>query len=217
MIKKLTLLLNCLFFIGTLIAQDGAVKPKPLKHELGLNVTSLLTDLLGNNNRVDVGNYLITYKKVKENTALRMGLGINVSVKNENTSSFNTSLKNQNFQFRLGKEWRHSISAKLQYYFGGDGFVGARREESNGAVNTGVIIQTDNTFTLGGGPVLGFQFALYDKLLLGTEGALYFNFNRNTVDFQTFSSSSIAFPSKSSNGFDVQTQLPKFLFLILKF
>ena len=217
MIKKITLLLNCLVFVSALDAQVETAKPKAFKHELGLNVTSLLTDLLGNNNRTDAGNYLITYKKVKDNTAFRMGVGINVSVKNDNTRNFNIQLNNQNFQLRLGKEWRHSISSKLQYYFGADGLVGSRREENNGAVNTGVIIQSDNTFIVGGGPVLGFQFALYDKLLLGTEGALYANFNRTTRDFQTFNISSAAFPSKKSDGFDLQMQLPKFLFLILKF
>jgi hypothetical protein len=215
--KKITLLLIGIGLLGSLFAQDNAVNTKAYKHELGINVTNLFTDLLGNNNRTDPGNYLITYKKVKDHTALRMGFGLSSSVKKDNTPAFTTNLTNYNVQLRIGKEWRHDLSAKFQYYFGGDGFVGNRVEESTGNVTQGIVTQTNKTFTLGGGPVLGFQFALYDRLLVGTEGSVYVNFNRSTVDFKTFNFSSTAFPSKTSNGFDVQTQLPKFLFLIVKF
>ena len=84
--KKITLLLYCCLFAACLFAQekqDKEDKPKTFKHELGLNVTNLLTDLLGNNNRTDAGDYLISYKKVNGNKAFRMGATVNFSIKKE--------------------------------------------------------------------------------------------------------------------------------------
>lgn len=218
--KKLTLFLNCFLFAACLFAQEkqeNEDKPKTFKHELGLNVTNLLTDLLGNNNRTDAGDYLISYKKVNGNKAFRMGATINFSIKKENVFNSNNTLTNQNFQLRLGKEWQHNLSSKLQYYFGGDGIVGFKSEQSSATINNGTIIQTDKVFVVGGGPVLGFQFALLDRLLLGTEGALYAALNKNSTDFNSAPISSLQIPSKNSEGLNVQTHLPKFLFLILKF
>ena len=218
--KKITLSLIGFLLTACLFAQEkqeNENKPKTFKHELGLNVTNLLTDLLGNNNRTDAGDYLISYKKVAGNKAFRMGLTANFSLKKENIFNRNNTLTNQNFQLRLGKEWRYNISSKLQYYFGVDGIIGYKSEQSSATVNIGTIIQTDKAFSLGGGPVLGFQFALLDRLLLGTEGALYAAFNKNDVNFSGFGINTSQFPAKNSQGINLQTHLPKFLFLIIKF
>ena len=218
--KKITLSLIGFLLTACLFAQEkqeNENKSKTFKHELGLNVTNLLTDLLGNNNRTDAGDYLISYKKVNGNKAFRMGATINFSIKKEDVFNSNNTLTNQNFQLRLGKEWRHNLSSKLQYYFGVDGIIGYKSEQSSATVNIGTIIQTDKAFSLGGGPVLGFQFALLDRLLLGTEGALYAAFNKNDVNFSGFGINTSQFPAKNSQGINLQTHLPKFLFLIIKF
>jgi hypothetical protein len=216
MTKKLLLALICFFTINHLIAQDEApVKRKGLKNELGLNVTNLITDLLGNNNRSDPGNYLISYKRLKGQTAFRLGLSINFSVNNQEFQGSNNTLTNQNFQIRLGNEWRQDITNRFQYYFGIDGIAGFKSESSSATVNGGTIIQKDNNVFVGLGPVLGFQFALYDRLLIGTEGSLYGSVYRNATDFQTSGGQPI--PSRTSNGLNIQTNLPKSLFLILKF
>jgi hypothetical protein len=216
MTKKLLLVLFTFLMTHILSAQEDAPKPeKKLKHELGLNVTNLITDLLGNNNRSDPGTYLLSYKKLKGSTAFRLGLNVNFSLNQQRFNGFDNNLTNQNFQLRLGKEWRHDIAKRFQYYFGVDGLVGYQSEQSAANVNGATIIQKDEVALVGVGPVLGFQFALYDKLLIGTEGSLYATFNKTFTDFTTFGSSFI--PARSSNGIKIQTGLPKSLFLILKF
>lgn len=218
--KKLTLSLIGFLLTTCLFAQEKQEKedkPKTFKHELGLNVTNLLTDLLGNNNRTNAGDYLISYKKVNGNKAFRMGATVNISIKKENVFNNNNTLTNQNFQLRLGKEWRYNLSSKLQYYFGIDGITGFKSEQSSASITNTTIIQTDKAFSLGGGPVLGFQFALLDRLLLGTEGAVYAAFNKNEVKFSGFGINTSQFPAKNSQGINFQTHLPKFLFLIIKF
>lgn len=217
LIKKILLFVLSVLLVSTLFAQGKSDRKKEPVHELGLNVTSLLTDLLGNNNRVETGDYLISYKKLNGNTAFRVGVTANFSIKKEDNFNFNNNLTNQNFQLRMGKEWRHSIAPKLEYYFGADGIMGTKLEQSSASISGGVIIQSNRLITLGGGPVLGFQYALFERLLLGTEGALYAALSRNKIDFQTFNVSSGQIPSKKSDGLDIQTHLPKFLFLILKF
>jgi hypothetical protein len=203
-----------------LYAQTTPTKPKAYKHELGLNVTNLLTDLLGNNNRTDPGVYLISYKFIAEQHAFRAGLTSNVATSEISSSFIPTRLKNQNFQLRLGYEKRTNLSSKLQYYVGIDAIGGYKLEENSAATSTSLIVQSDKIITVGGGPVLGFQFALFERLLIGTEGSMYAALNNSSVNFSNISSSSSLpprIPNKASQGFNLQTNLPKFLFLILKF
>jgi hypothetical protein len=216
MTKKLLSALVLLFLTYILSAQEDAPQPeKKLKHELGLNVTNLITDLLGNNNRSDPGTYLLSYKRLNGKTAFRLGLNVNFSLSQQRFGGFDNNLTNQNIQLRLGKEWRHDIIKRFQYYFGVDGLVGYQSEQSAATINGSTIIQKDGVLLLGMGPVLGFQFAIYEKLLIGTEGSLYATFNRTSTDFTTFGT--IPIPNRSSNGVIIQTGLPKSLFLILKF
>jgi hypothetical protein len=216
MTKKLLGALFILFLTHILSAQDDAPRTeKKIKHELGLNVTNLITDLLGNNNRSDPGTYLISYKRLSGNSAFRLGLNVNFSIDQQRFNGFDNNLTNQNLQIRLGKEWRHDIVKRLQYYFGVDGLAGYQSEQSAATVNGSTIIQKNGVVQVGVGPVLGFQFAIYDKLLIGTEGSLYATFNRSSTDFTVIGS--IPIPSRSSNGLIIQTGLPKSLFLILKF
>jgi hypothetical protein len=216
MAKKLLSALFILLLTHILSAQDDAPQPeKKLKHELGLNVTNLITDLLGNNNRSDPGTYLLSYKRLNGRSALRVGLNVNYSLTQERFNGFNNNLTNQNIQLRLGKEWRHDIVKRFQYYFGVDALAGYQSEQSAANVSGATIIQKDEVVLVGVGPVLGFQFAIYEKLLIGTEGSLYATFNRTSTDFSTFGS--IPIPDRSANGLKIQTGLPKSLFLILKF
>jgi hypothetical protein len=216
MAKKLLSALFILLLTHILSAQDDAPQPeKKLKHELGLNVTNLITDLLGNNNRSDPGTYLLSYKRLNGRSALRVGLNVNYSLTQERFNGFDNNLTNQNIQLRLGKEWRHDIVKRFQYYFGVDALAGYQSEQSAANVSGSTIIQKDEVVLVGVGPVLGFQFAIYEKLLIGTEGSLYATFNRTSTDFSTFGS--IPIPDRSANGLKIQTGLPKSLFLILKF
>jgi hypothetical protein len=216
MAKKLLSALFILFLTHILSAQDDAPQSeKKLKHELGLNVTNLITDLLGNNNRSDPGTYLLSYKRLNGRSALRVGLNVNYSLTQERFNGFDNNLTNQNIQLRLGKEWRHDIVKRFQYYFGVDALAGYQSEQSAANVSGSTIIQKDEVVLVGVGPVLGFQFAIYEKLLIGTEGSLYATFNRTSTDFSTFGS--IPIPDRSANGLKIQTGLPKSLFLILKF
>ncbi len=217
LIQKTTLILFWVFMAQFGFSQQKEPKNMTLQHELGLNVTNLLTDLLGNNNRTDAGVYLLSYKKVKSNRALRIGATINFSVKNQNNLNVSSSLTNQNFQLRIGRETRQNLSTKFQYYYGLDFIGGFQQEQSSATAGSGQIIQTDKVFTIGGGPVLGFQFAIYDRLLIGTEGSLYAAYNKSSVDFKAFTTGSVVFPNKKSEGMNIQTNLPKFLFLIVKF
>jgi hypothetical protein len=221
LLKKLTTLLLFIGLFQPVFGQTKTAETIVYKHELGLNVTNLLTDLLGNNNRTDAGVYLLSYKFVNNNKAIRVGLGVNLNFKKENSFGSELMLTNQNFQLRIGQEKRHSLSSKFQYYTGFDGIVGYKLEESSASVATGTVIQSDKLLTIGTGPVLGFQFALYERLLIGTEGSLYAAYNISTVDFRsgiaTTGKPAILPPNKDAKIFTMQTNLPKFLFIILKF
>jgi hypothetical protein len=215
--KKAINLLICIFFISCLSAQEKTAEIPAFKYELGLNATGLLTNLLGNSNQIDLGTYLISYKRLRGNKAFRLGTTVNVSFRKDNTGSFDTKLNSQNFQLRMGEETRHDISKKCQYYFGFDGLIGYRLEESKGTTNSSFITQKDVNFSLGLGPVVGIQFAVYERLLIGTEGSLYAVYNKNSISFNNSQSSFNSIPTRDVEGLNVLTALPKFLFVILKF
>jgi hypothetical protein len=222
LVKTISLYFLCLSIPQGLFAQITPTKPKEYKHELGLNVTNLLTDLLGNNNRTDAGVYLLSYKFVKGNKAIRIGATTNFAFKKEKSITNSTiDLNNQNFQLRVGQETRHNLSPRLQYYVGFDGIAGYRFEESAATINFNTLIQSDKILLLGLGPVLGFQFTIYDRLQIGTEGSLYAAYSAGSTKFsENFfrgGGGQILPPNKESNVFNLQTNLPKFLFLILKF
>lgn len=219
--KTINLFLLCWVIPHDIFAQITPTKPKEYRHELGLNVTNLITDLLGNNNRTDAGVYLLSYKFVKNNKAIRLGATTNFSFNKERSrSGFSVNLNNQNFQVRVGQETRYNISSRLQYYVGFDGIAGYRLEESAATTVSSSIIQSDKSLSIGLGPVIGFQFTIYDRLLIGTEGSLYAAYNVNSTKFsETFFQTprqSLP-PNKDANVASLQTNLPKFLFLILKF
>jgi hypothetical protein len=224
MTKKVTLSVLCFFLGLCCFAQTRATdkkerekaEKKPVSHEIGLNVTNLLTDLLGNNNRTEPGAYLLSYKRVSGDNALRVGVTTNFALKKENTLSFNTQLINQNFQLRVGYEKRHSLSPRFLYYFGIDAVAGYKQEQSNATTSSLNVLQTDLIATGGVGPVLGFQFAVFDKLIVGTEGSLYATYYQSSTRFKNVGSTAV-FPTKEATGMTAQTNLPKFLFLIVKF
>ncbi len=217
---------NNLFSLSAQSLNDSTLSKVIFKNEIGLNVTSLLTDLLGNNNLTEAGDYLLTYKKLnsKGSGALRMGFGIFYKTETSSVSNFDNNLTDQKFNLRIGYEWRENISKRLLYYFGVDGLVGFSQEQSNLISNTFNIRQDDTSLKIGGGPVLGFQFTIFDRMLVGIEGALYASAINQNLKFTGFNfgnpnpgGGNIVPPARSSTGFEVRTLLPKHLFLILKF
>jgi hypothetical protein len=219
LIKKKSLLFAlCFALFSCLSAQEKTDSVKTPQHEFGLNVTGLITNLIGSNNQTDLGAYLISYKHLKGNKAFRLGATANIAYRRDNTLSFETKLNSQNLQLRMGQETRHPLSKRSQYYFGFDGVIGYRLEESTGITNFSTIIQKDEVFSIGLGPVVGFQFAIYDHLLIGTEGSLYAVFNKSSITFtDSKNSNNNTIPKRESNLTSLQTTLPKFIFVILKF
>ena len=215
--KKSLLFSLCFFAYSCLLAQEKTDTVKTSQHELGLNVTGLITNLIGSNTQTDLGAYLVSYKHLKGNKAFRLGATVNVAYKKDNTAAFETKLNSQNFQLRLGQETRHRLSNRGQYYFGFDGVMGYRLEEGAGITNFSTIIQKDEVFSIGLGPVVGFQFVIFDQLLVGTEGSLYAVFNKSTTTFSDSNSRNTPIPKRESQQTTLQTNLPKFIFVILRF
>jgi hypothetical protein len=215
-LKTVTIYLLCLIgAFGRLSAQTTPTDTTLWKNEFGLNVTDLITSFLGTK-PTDAAGYMFSYKSVKGNKATRLGATTNFAFTKSNNSNGEVKLNNQNFQLRFGKETRYNLASKFQYYWGFDGIFGYKLVESDANFNSGSFIQSEKTITVGTGPVLGFQFMLYERLLLGTEGSLYAAYNTNTV---SFSGAAFGSPPKdiTKKDFILQTNLPKFIYLIVRF
>jgi hypothetical protein len=213
--KTINLVLLCSFLSHGIYAQTTRADTSLWKHEFGLNVTDLITSFLGTK-PTDAAGYMFSYKSVKGNKATRLGATVNFAFTKTDKSSGEVKLNNQNFQLRFGKETRHNLSSRFQYYWGFDGILGYKLLESASNFNSGSFIQSNKTITVGAGPVLGFQFMLYERLLVGTEGSLYAAYNTNTTGF---SGAAFGTPPKgiTEKDFILQPNLPKFLYLIVKF
>ena len=129
--KKLTPLLITFFilsfFSNTLFAQDDEVSEKIKYHELGINATTFINEFISlNNNDVDLGDYMVTYKYHFGNKAIRFGLGglFNNFSETLNGGGGNRDSKKVNFNFRAGYEWSKQISKRWSFYTGLDMVMG---------------------------------------------------------------------------------------------
>jgi hypothetical protein len=211
------------FLSANLIAQEEAAKTH--SPELGVNFTFFLDEALdfGGGN-TSLNPYFITYKKLDESgIGLRMGAGVSISQQNNkeelgSTTKADVSQTSSSFNFRFGKEWQHKLTNRLMYYYGFDGLVGFGQSHSKSRANDGDVTTKSNSYrgTLGGGPVVGLQFMITDRIGLYTEGALYLanTYRRSKVKFEGTSDEE---EKEISNSLGLNLDLPSNIYLFIRF
>ncbi len=193
--KILFLLFVSLIFAGQIAAQDDDyTKTSQLKHEIGINATAFVKQILSFGDTATASNnspYLITYKMITNSSiALRFGFGGRYNRQKESFEGFEDSavLTNSAFDVRIGAEWQKSIAKRWKTSIGLDFITNSILEKR--VIDTGFDVVTfeEKSFSLGGGPVLGIYFNINDKISLYTEGAAYFTSGESasTQDFKNF-------------------------------
>ena len=219
--KKSLLFLITTFLSISIFAQSDEEKIN--SHELGVNATSFIKNFFSLNAAdVDEGDYMLTYKKHKNNGALRFGIGGKFSQLNQDIEGGGKLTTKDNFAaLRVGYEWKKRVSQKWNIYYGLDAIADYTQTVSRTStfLITGEVedinINTD-VVTAGGGPVLGIQFFISKNITLATEGSLYYRYEttteKETFDVQTqFNNDETSFASTFDFG------LPTALFFTIWF
>ena len=155
-------------------AQSAISPAYPFKNEIAVNLTSLLRNVLSLSSE-NVGTpYDLSYRRLKNNHAFRLGLGGATSSDEEvvtiNGNFFTRTLRETRVDTRLGYEKIYPVSKKLNLLYGIDVIGGytLSNSELSGQFNLGI-----RTITLGGGPALRLEYKLGERVLFMTETTLY--------------------------------------------
>ena len=191
-----------------------------LFHEIGINSTYFLNQFLNfSDKEIPQSPYLLTYKIGTKKHAIRLGAGgvFKESEKSIETFDDTETLKDLSLDLRAGYEFRNSFGNRWIGYFGADFIYTLTIDEQINNSGFDIVTIANNKSGLGGGPVLGLQFHLTKKLMLGTEGAFYFiqsetKSNTKFENFTEFNTEAEIIKDK-----ELATYLPSTLYLIFHF
>jgi len=190
-----------------------------ITHQIGINVTSFIENffvLSGNN--ANPGPYSITYKRIKDGKALRLGFAgrLNIADSSQPGQAVRRNINNL-FQLRFGREWRKNISKRWLCFYGGD-IIGNLSSRTS-SINDGLGNNTTSNTSFGGGlgAIAGIQFKISDRIFLTTEAGFLYNYS-----FQKFSQTFDAFPElnidpTTTNFNSLDFELPSAIFFVVSF
>ena len=189
-------------------------------HEIGINGTFLINQFLNfSDTETPQSPYLLTYKVGINKHALRIGIGTTFKESEKRIDTFEDTetLKDLTLDLRLGYEYRKSFGNRWLGYFGADFIYSQIDNEQINDSGFDIVTIAENTSGVGGGPVLGLQFKLTEKLMLGTEGAFYFSqselkSNTTFTNFPEFNTEAEIIKNK-----EIITTLPATIYLIFHF
>lgn len=191
----------------------AAQQKKVYKNDIGINVTSLLSEVIGLGNNTTVPNFNLTYRRSGNNKAFRVSAHAGLDKSDDFNSNTGTTifLEEKDLRLRLGFEKQMPLSQKFTLIYGLD--VLGIYETSLSKSSTG--FENDiKTISAGAGPVIRFEFKLSDRISLMTESTLYF-IRGNENDVVRFFGQVQTSSDKSK--YSLTTQIPSVLFLNVHF
>lgn len=208
--KQLLLLSICLLFSLVSFGQESESTAN--NTEIGLNVTSLVTRIVGNSGQEITPTYALSVKRrMKENRYFRSAFGLDVSNSN---SEIELDEKSSLMGARIGIEKRIEAARNFYFYYGID-VIGSYFKETI----SNQVLQIDEQMTsIGGGPVFGFHYSITESIALELESNLTI-YSSWTTNETKFIDPTFPFPSEkdNKNGFGASINLPQWLFFIVKF
>lgn len=192
----------------------SAQQKKVYKNDIGINVTSLLSEVIGlGNNNTNVPTFNLTYRRSGNNKAFRISAhaGLDKSSDFNSNTGTNIFLEEKDFRLRLGFEKHLPLSQKFTLIYGLDvlgTYETSLSESSTGFENDIKIISA------GAGPVIRFEYKLSDRISLMTESTLYF-IKGNESDVVKFFGQ--VQTSSDNSKYSLTTQIPSVLFLNVHF
>lgn len=200
--------------IATVTVAGTAEAPAQRRFEVGLNVSSTLSAVLGNG--FVGGSDIAILKWIKNNRGVRSGFDINLSQESVFDPNIGGNRNTRDFGIRLkvGYEKRHELSRKFKFFWGIDGLLHANNSEVSffSDIFSPSEIKT-NIFGVGAGPVAGILFDITPRMSLATESALYLLYayrHERTISFPIDD-------TITSNNLNLSHTLPTSIYFIARF
>ncbi|MBK8700190.1 MAG: hypothetical protein IPN29_11930 [Saprospiraceae bacterium] len=182
------------------------------KFDIGVNVTSMLANVISLGGNDDTPRYNLSFRIKKDRSGYRISTNISYNKDSEiGTDGVFLQLTEADYRVKLGYEKYQVLTGRFILAYGLDAIwqrTSSFSEAGNGFSN-------DEKFQgIGGGPAFRFEYKLSDRVSLMTETTLYFLLGRKT-DELSLSGQSL---NKSTNDtVQLSTQIPSVLFLNVHF
>ncbi|MCE2788758.1 MAG: hypothetical protein LW630_02465 [Saprospiraceae bacterium] len=191
-------------------------------NELGIHVTQILANIFSLSANSETSPYSLTYRRHMKSLSFR--LGMHVSYDQDQQEEFGNAtfiirdLTTSRNLFRLGVEKHLPVGRKFIFSYGADLLGGLDLENSNitenTTIGTNVFASSQQSITLGAGPVIRLDYKLTDRMLLSTESSLYATY-RNSQN--KISINGIPSEDPSSSGLTILLALPQSLYFNICF
>ncbi len=219
MLKKIGIFAVLVLIAMPSMAQRKKSKSKKegiVKHELGINTSTLIRRIFTLNNVST--DYSIKYRyNFNKSTAVQFGLGGFFSDAEREAEVGNvTNNSSLVFNSKLGLVFNLEFNERWKSYLGGEAVFGinnSRRDQSN----SGGQIITNTDFTeVGGGPVLGIVFRVNERINLSSELAFHVVYSKsvNDQEFVSFPEFNQSFIEKR---YSARSRLPANIYLEIRF
>jgi hypothetical protein len=163
-------------------------KDKRFEHYVGVQINPLLRQLLTIGTMPSVNNpFLLNYSlnNAKSRWGIHAGVGFNFIQLKNNDDITDRKTMITNVSSRIGLDRYFDLSPRWQVGFGIDGIYQLSENITNTQVVSFDTIDVENRLTTqrSGGGLRGFaRFKLSERIMLGTESTLYYQFGFNKIE-----------------------------------
>ena len=180
-----------------------------MEHDINVNTTFFIKQILNfSSTSLEISPYIVGYKFFPvRNHGLRFALGgsFNKSTQSPD-STFVQISKVSEVDYRVGYEYRKFFGKRWMFFAGVDFINSFTVNYTKVNSSTDIITTSNNTWSIGGGPVIGIQINISKRISLFTETAFYYTYASTRSK-----TSSLNFPDLNVNKITDTEQTGKFL------
>ncbi len=166
------------YFFLLLTVQSSACSqdtiPSNRRKEISLNMTQLVTNILGSTSSAIDDEFGLFFKVGGHRKLLKLGLGADVSKQNRQFGTTPTETSLFNLVLSAGYERRRHLSKKWFFYSGIDLLFEISNENSSSFLNTGNVTINDRGTGWGIQIPYGIAYRLNDRITFHSDGQLSF-------------------------------------------
>lgn len=180
-----------------------------MEHDVNINTTFFIKQILNfSSNSLEISPYIVGYKFFPvQNHGLRFAIGGSFTHSNQSQdSTFVQISKTSEVDYRVGYEYRKFFGKRWMFFAGIDITNSFTVNYIKVNSSTDITTTSNNTWSIGGGPVLGIQVNISKRISLFTETAFYYNYASTRSK-----TTSLNFPELNTNKITDIEQTGKFL------
>ena len=164
---------------GSYEREDTAHRHR-MEHDINVNTTFFFKQIISlSNANLEISPYIVGYKFFPcKHHGLRFAIGGSFSSHTQNTdSTFVQITKASEVDYRIGYEYRRSFGKRFSFFAGVDIVNSFTNSSSKVNSTTDIVTTSAQTWSVGGGPVIGIQINITKRIALFTETAFYYTYS----------------------------------------